>query len=116
MRKTGDPVVLTASFDAWTRNGAGAGAILASIMGTMEPSFFRSSIHAEMLARTLAWRLDGKDRPIDLWDAAKRPLRTCERDGRVVAVYSVGPDGRDDGGVQRHDLVWWLEAESPASP
>ncbi|HZG69493.1 MAG TPA: hypothetical protein VEZ12_22355, partial [Herpetosiphonaceae bacterium] len=104
VRTMRDPVVLEAHLKASIPTEISAGRILHGMAGAWESHFLQSAVHVEMLARTLAWRLDGKEHPIDQWDPAKRPLRSLERDGRIVALYSVGHDGHDHGGVAGKDL------------
>ena len=72
-------------------------------------------VNSVMPAQCLAWSLDGQNLPIDLLDPAKAPLRKLERDGRTIALYSVGWDGYDNGGDDKADMVWWLEPD-PALP
>jgi hypothetical protein len=65
-----------------------------------------------LLARGIAWLLDGQHRPIDDLDPAKGRLRTIVQDGHITALYSVGWDGHDDGGLVGADLVWWVDPAS----
>lgn len=53
--------------------------------------------------RLVAAELTGTPWPADLLDPGGVPLRRIERDGRVVGAYSVGTDGRDDGGDDKRD-------------
>lgn len=60
--------------------------------------------------RLLAADLDGAPWPTDPGDPAGGPLRPIRRDGVVIGGYSVGPDGRDDGGDRKTDRCWPLRA------
>ena len=65
-----------------------------------------------VLARALVWHFDGQQRPLDGFDPHRAPVRTIERDGCVLAIYSVGNDDYDNGGDDKADLVWWLKPDS----
>lgn len=56
--------------------------------------------------RLLAADLEGTPWPIDPGDPAGGRLREIRRGGKLIGAYSVGPDGRDDGGSRETD--WCL--------
>jgi hypothetical protein len=61
--------------------------------------------------RLLAAELQGQPWPIDTFDATGSVLRPITRDGRIIAAYSVGDDGIDQGGNEKKDHVFPLYAK-----
>ncbi len=61
--------------------------------------------------RLLAAELQGQPWPVDTFDATGALLRPITRDGRIIAAYSVGDDGIDQGGNEKKDLVFPLYAK-----
>ena len=59
----------------------------------------------------LAAELQGQPWPIDTFDATGAVLRPITRDGRIIAAYSVGDDGIDQGGNEKKDHVFPLYAK-----
>lgn len=61
--------------------------------------------------RLIAAELQGQPWPIDTFDATGAVLRPITRDGRIIAAYSVGDDGIDQGGNEKKDHVFPLYAK-----
>ena len=61
--------------------------------------------------RLLSADLAGTAWPVDPDDPAGVILRKIHRDGRLIGAYSVGPDGRDDGGDTRNDWCFALREQ-----
>lgn len=75
----------------------------------------RLAARARLAAAVAAHLLDGRPLPTDPWAADGTPLRQRATAGRLDAVWSVGPDGRDDAGDGERDEVVTLptDADSP---
>lgn len=125
MRGESDPVALRLAFIDRHPSERSAAYMIALLLDPDYSSGLRTPtngfhwklrwVNSVMPAQCLAWSLDGQNLPIDLLDPAKAPLRKLERDGRTIALYSVGWDGYDNGGDDKADMVWWLEPD-PALP
>lgn len=61
--------------------------------------------------RLIAAELQGQPWPIDTFDETDALLRPITRDGRIIAAYSVGDDGIDQGGNEKKDLIFPLYAK-----
>ncbi len=66
-------------------------------------SLIRFHANRHMQLAVLAAELSGSTWPDDAYAAG--PLRRIERDGRLIAAYSVGSDGVDDGGDRKKDRI-----------
>ena len=67
----------------------------------------RTALHGRLLAA----ELQGQPWPNDTFDTTGATLRSIIRDGRVIAGYSVGDDGVDQGGTDKRDQVFPLYAK-----
>jgi hypothetical protein len=61
--------------------------------------------------RLIAADLLGEPWPVDPGDPSGGRLREIRRGGHMIGAYSVGPDGRDDGGDTRSDWCWPLREQ-----
>ncbi len=88
------------------------------LAGMLVPAFdlmVSNQAKVDLRLRLLAAELRGEAWPDDVF--APAPLRRIERDGRVIAAYSVGSDGRDDGGDRKKDVIIELYGTvEPAKP
>lgn len=64
----------------------------------------RTRLRAELVAAVLR----DEPWPVDWFDPTGARLRPITIDGQVMGAYSVGPDGRDDGGTSNKDTRWAL--------
>ena len=64
----------------------------------------KSRLGAELVAAVLR----DEPWPVDWFDPTGAKLRPITIDGKVTGAYSVGPDGRDDGGTSNNDVRWAL--------
>lgn len=62
-------------------------------------------------ARLIAAELQGQPWPVDTFDPSDAVLRPVVRDSRVIAAYSVGDDGIDQGGDAKLDRIFPLYAK-----
>lgn len=69
----------------------------------------------KLRGQLLAAELQGTSWPIDVYDPTSATLRAIQRDGRVIAAYSVHSDGIDNGGDAKKDRVIPLYAD-PTKP
>lgn len=83
------------------------------VLFLQHPSVVRRLVGVVLYARLLASELRGVPWPVDLCDRAGDPLRRWEKDGHLIGAYSVGPDGLDDGGDSRKDLLFRLRLDPP---
>ncbi len=67
----------------------------------------RTALHGRLVAS----ELQGQPWPVDIFDPTGAVLRPITRDGRVIAAYSVGDDGLDQGGVDKLDRIFPLYAK-----
>jgi hypothetical protein len=84
------------------------------LQGLLMPAWNMMIITDQRIAlrgRLLAAELQGQSWPIDIFDKTGAFLRPITRDGRVIAAYSVGDDGIDQGGIEKKDLVFPLYAK-----
>jgi hypothetical protein len=61
-----------------------------------------------LYALVVAAALTNESMPVDLFDASGHVVRPLLESGQVRGVYSVGIDGKDDGGDPKRDLCWPL--------
>jgi hypothetical protein len=83
------------------------------IQGLLTPNWMviRICSVTALRGRLIAAELQGQPWPIDTFDATGALLRPITRDGRVIAAYSVGDDGIDQGGNEKKDHVFPLYAK-----
>lgn len=66
---------------------------------TQLASFDRQIPRLRMRGELLCAELGGEPWPVDRHASAGTTLRRLEHDGQLIAAYSVGPNGIDDGGI-----------------
>ncbi len=87
------------------------------LLGVQSPGFLRRLMDNVLYARLLSAEVRGAPWPVDLCDRGGAPLRRWEQSGRSIGAYSVGPDGVDDGGDRRKDILFRLRLDpSPRPP
>lgn len=69
------------------------------------------SERVRLRGRVLAAELQGTPWPVDAFDPTGATLRAIQRDGRVIAAYSVSTDGIDQNGDPKKDHVFPLYAK-----
>ncbi len=74
-------------------------------------SVIRINQKTALRGRLIAAELQSQPWPIDTFNATGALLRPITRDGRVIAAYSVGDDGIDQGGDPKKDLIFPLYAK-----
>lgn len=67
----------------------------------------RTTLHGRLVAA----ELQGQPWPVDIFDPTGAVLRPITRDGRVIAAYSVGDNGIDQGGDEKLDRIFPLYAK-----
>jgi len=94
---------------------AGMGAMAVDVLGRTAPNIQEHLLRSALFARLVAAELRGQPWPVDWCDAGGARIRPLREQGTLVGGYSVGTDGRDDGGVPARDWVWLLYPR-PAPP
>jgi hypothetical protein len=69
-------------------------------------------IYPQLSAAVTAAEFDGAALPIDCFSDDGSPVRAVRDGERLVAAYSMGPDGVDDGGVKIKDFIVRIAPES----
>ncbi|HYE06860.1 MAG TPA: hypothetical protein VEL07_15190 [Planctomycetota bacterium] len=74
----------------------------------MHRAYADAMVRTHLMARLLCAEIAHEPWPGDPWSSAGGPLLRISRDGRVIASYSIGSDGVDDGGDRDKDEVFEL--------
>lgn len=79
-----------------------------SLSHTTQPYVAEGLARIRLRAELVAAVLRDEPWPVDWFDPTGAKLRPITIDGKVTGAYSVGSDGRDDGGTSSKDTRWAL--------